>query len=177
MKHVLALALASMVTFACVTTPKPSDIPVEGAQAPSALDKDEGVGQACAPLKAKTVNFETTSGRVSVNAELAATPQARRKGLMGRTVLNAGDGMLFVFDREEVQSFWMMNTPISLDMIFMAGQPTGAEVRVVGVVHNAVPHSTDLRSVPDASRFVLEVPGGWSTTHGITAGVRADFCP
>ena len=83
--------------------------------------------------------------------------------------------MLFVFDTLKVHTFWMRNTLIPLDMIFIAGDPTGAHARVVGVVHSAQPHTVELRSVEPASRFVLEVPGGWAASHGIKAGVGVRF--
>jgi len=83
--------------------------------------------------------------------------------------------MLFVFDVEEVQSFWMRNTLIPLDMIFIAGPPSGEGAEVVGIVHGAPPHSTQLRSVGQPSRFVLEVPGGWSRANGLADGAQVYF--
>jgi hypothetical protein len=94
---------------------------------------------------------------------------------MGREVLAAGSGMLFVFDTLEVQTFWMRNTLIPLDMIFIAGEPAGKGARVVGIVHEATPHSTQIRSVDQASRFVVEVPGGWAAAQGIAPGVVVRF--
>ena len=129
------------------------------------------------PAQAGRVTFEVTSGTRHVSVEVVATAAARAKGLMGREKLEAGDGMLFVFDRLEVQTFWMRNTLIPLDMIFIAGEPSGAEARVVGVVHEAAPHSTVIRSVPQASRFVVEVPGGWAATQGVVSGVSVRFGP
>ncbi|MDP6945674.1 MAG: DUF192 domain-containing protein [Myxococcota bacterium] len=127
------------------------------------------------PGQATRVTFETPTGPQHVMVEVAATPQARRKGLMGRKTLAPGHGMLFVFDRQKVHTFWMRNTLISLDMIFIAGEPSGANMRVVGVVHEALPHSTEIRSVEPASRFVVEVPGGWAGDHAIGAGVAVRF--
>ena len=128
-----------------------------------------------APTQADRVIFETAAGPRAVRVEVVASRAARAKGLMGRETLAAGFGMLFVFERLEVQTFWMRNTLISLDMIFIAGEPSGGHARVVGVVHEAAPHSTQIRSVERASRFVVEVPGGWAASHGITAGVEVRF--
>jgi len=127
------------------------------------------------PGQARRVVFETPTGPVTVQVEVVATPASRAKGLMGRESLAAGLGMLFVFDTLKVQTFWMRKTLISLDMIFIAGEPTGKGARVVGVVHEAAPRSTQIRSVEQASRFVVEVPGGWAAAQGIGPGVEVRF--
>ena len=94
---------------------------------------------------------------------------------MGRQELPIGTGMLFVFETLEAHTFWMRNTPLWLDMIFITGQPSGADASVVGIVHDAKPMSTDLRSVEQASRFVVEVPGGWAKTHSVGPGIAVHF--
>jgi len=73
--------------------------------------------------------------------------------------------MIFLFPTESQHAFWMKNTPIPLDMIFInsAGE-------IVGIVDQAVPFSTDSRSVSAASKFVLEINGGLSKRHGIKVG-------
>jgi uncharacterized membrane protein (UPF0127 family) len=109
-------------------------------------------------------------GTVSVRLEVADTDAARTKGLMFRAALAEGDGMLFVFDDSREHGFWMKNTFIPLDMIFI-----GEDRRVVGVHAEAVPQSTDTISVGVPSRYVLEVPGGWAARHGIAAGARVDL--
>jgi uncharacterized membrane protein (UPF0127 family) len=78
--------------------------------------------------------------------------------------------MLFLFDRQEHLTFWMKNTLVPLDMIFI----TEAK-RVLGVVENAEPLTTTQRQVPGASRFVLEVVAGFAARHGITAGTQVEF--
>ena len=78
--------------------------------------------------------------------------------------------MLFLFDRAEVQTFWMKNTLIPLDMIFI-----GDNLRVVGVVENAEPMTLSPRTVGMPSRFVLEVNGGFAARFGIAADTTVDF--
>jgi uncharacterized membrane protein (UPF0127 family) len=112
----------------------------------------------------------TASGPVPVRLEVVATPEARARGLMYRTELADGDGMLFVFDREEEQSFWMKNTFIPLDIVFIAG-----DGRIVGIHENARPMSTAMISVGRPSRLVLEVPGGWTAKHGVAAGQQVEL--
>jgi len=109
-------------------------------------------------------------GAVEVSLEVAATPAERERGLMYRTSLADGRGMLFVFDEDRNHSFWMKNTLIPLDMLFIARDGT-----VVGIHANATPQSTADIAVGMPSRYVLEVPGGWAARHGISAGARVEF--
>jgi uncharacterized membrane protein (UPF0127 family) len=103
--------------------------------------------------------------RVRIHVEIVRTPPNRARGLMYRKQLGAREGMLFVFDREEVHSFWMKNTYIPLDMIFISGAK-----KVVGVLENARPMTTEPLSVGVASRFVVEVNAGFANQHGIQVG-------
>ena len=157
--------------------PKSSTSAVPPAEPPAATAREAqpAASALVPPGQASRVIFETPTGPQHVMVEVAATPQDRRKGLMGRETLAPGHGMLFVFDGQKVQTFWMRNTLISLDMVFIAGEPSGANMRVVGIVHEAMPHSTQIRSVEQASRFVVEVPGGWAGDHAIGAGVGVRF--
>jgi uncharacterized membrane protein (UPF0127 family) len=111
-----------------------------------------------------------TSGPASVRLEIAASDASRTKGLMFRQALAEGDGMLFVFDETSDHSFWMKNTFIPLDMIFI-----GDDLRVVGVHARAVPQSTEPITVGAPSRYVLEVPGGWAERHGVGRGTQVDL--
>lgn len=105
-----------------------------------------------------------------VQVEVAETPGERKLGLQYRNELAEGQGMLFLFPTEEIQTFWMKNTPISLDMIFI-----NAQLQIVGIVHEAVPFSTELRSVAAPSQFVLEINGGLSRRNGIGVGDTVRF--
>jgi len=108
---------------------------------------------------------------VTVRAELAITPKERDLGMMFRGELAKKNGMLFVFEMEQVLSFWMKNTAIPLDMIFI-----DEHKKVLGVVHNARPHSLKGRGVGNVpSLYVLEVNAGFSKRHGIEKGAKVDF--
>jgi len=123
-----------------------------------------------APASPRVV-VESPSGRASaVDVEVARTPAEQERGLMFRSSLPPDAGMIFVFPDVRDRSFWMKNTLIPLDMIFIA--ESGA---VVGVVENAEPHTTTPRGVGALSRYVLEVNGGWSAGHGVRAGDRVRF--
>ena len=73
--------------------------------------------------------------------------------------------MIFVFPEESLRSFWMKNTLIPLDMLFV-----DAKGKVIGIVENAEPRTLASRSVEGDSKFVLEVAGGWCARHGVAAG-------
>ncbi len=123
------------------------------------------------PLPRAFVRLHDAFGGVHrVEVEVAATPEARSRGLMWRTELAAGKGMLFLFPEEEVQSFWMRNTLISLDMIFI-----NMGMKVAGIVERAEPRTLTQRTVGVPSQFVLEVPGGWSQSVGVTKGSAVEF--
>jgi uncharacterized membrane protein (UPF0127 family) len=123
------------------------------------------------PLPRAFVRLQDAFGGVHrVEVEVAATRDARTRGMMWRTELAAGKGMLFLFPEEEVQSFWMRNTLIPLDMIFIN---TG--MKVAGIVERAEPRTLTPRSVGVPSQFVLEVPGGWSQSVGVKKGGTVEF--
>lgn len=89
---------------------------------------------------------------------------------MHRQRMDEDAGMLFLFDRSSVQSFWMKNTLIALDMIFI-----DENLRVVGVVENAEPLTLGPRTVGAPSRHVLEVNAGVAARHGIATGTVVEF--
>ena len=116
---------------------------------------------------APQLTLHTGAGPVRVRVEIADTDESRRVGLMYRQTLADGDGMLFVFPSSQDHSFWMKNTFIPLDMIFIDEGRT-----IVGIHQRAIPHSRGQVSVGTPSRYVLEVPGGWATRRGATVGDR-----
>ena len=120
---------------------------------------------------AKVTLTDAFNGTHVVEAEVAATANARTRGLMWRTELGPGKGMLFIFPVEEPLSFWMRNTLIPLDMIFI-----DKKLRITGIVKNAEPKTTSGRGVGVPSTYVLEVPGGWADKTGLQTGgtVRLD---
>jgi uncharacterized membrane protein (UPF0127 family) len=117
------------------------------------------------------VIISTKEGKeIAMRVEIADTPTKRALGLQYRRDLDDNQGMLFLFPSEEIQSFWMKNTPIALDMIFI-----GSNRKIVGIVQQAVPFSTTPLSVSTPSRFVLEIKGGLSRRKGIEVGDSVRF--
>jgi uncharacterized membrane protein (UPF0127 family) len=117
------------------------------------------------------VIIESANGRAyRVAAETARTPEERARGLMHRDRLPEDEGMLFFFETDEDHSFWMKDTLIPLDMIFI-----DQGMKVVGIVENAEPLSTAPRRGGAPSRYTLEVIGGWSGKRGVAVGDRVRF--
>ena len=102
--------------------------------------------------------------------EVVTTASERQRGLMYRPWLLENWGMLFVFPEEQPRSFWMRNTYIPLDMVFVS-----ADGIVVGVVENAEPLTEVSRAVEGSSRFVIELNAGEAQRRGIRAGVRCEI--
>ena len=125
---------------------------------------------ACASSTGPTATVRTKGGPVAISLEVVSTDAARTRGLMWRDHLDDGHGMLFVFDEDSDHSFWMKNTVISLDMIFI-----GRDQVIVGVHPNATPLSLAPISVGHPSRWVLEVAGGYTGRAGIATGDHIDF--
>ena len=89
---------------------------------------------------------------------------------MYRKDLASDAGMLFIFPTASVQRFWMKNTPLPLDMIFI-----GSDRKIVGIVADTRPFTTDPRGVDTPSRYVLEVHAGFCVTHGVATGDPVEF--
>jgi hypothetical protein len=105
-----------------------------------------------------------------VRVELARTRAQRERGLMFRRELAPDAGMLFIFPDESFHRFWMKNTWIPLELIFL-----NSPKEIVGIVARARPESLDQLSVDRPARFVLEVNAGFSEAQGLAAGDRAKF--
>lgn len=124
-------------------------------------------GSAAALCDEATLRIETAAEPAAFAVEIADTPDERARGLMFRTDLAQDGGMLFLFDRVAPVTFWMKDTPLSLDMIFI--DPEG---RVCGLIERATPYSLDPRPSGCPTRAVLEVHGGVAERLGLTLGVR-----
>ncbi|WP_243612991.1 DUF192 domain-containing protein [Shimia aestuarii] len=111
------------------------------------------------------VSLRGAWGQAHFRVEIADDETERARGLMMRESLPRGAGMLFIFDRTRPVSFWMENTLIPLDMLFI--DEAGAVVRIH---HEAIPG--DRTQIPSRApvRYVLEINGGMADALGITVG-------
>ncbi len=115
----------------------------------------------------QTLEIASKTGVHIFSVEIADNDADRAKGLMYRKELPEGRGMLFDFHRDQEVSFWMQNTYIPLDMIFIRG-----DGQILRIEENTVPLSTRMIPSRGAVRAVLEVIGGTSRKLGIAPGDR-----
>ncbi|MCB0339811.1 MAG: DUF192 domain-containing protein [Bdellovibrionales bacterium] len=116
------------------------------------------------------VQFKLPNGSLTSHfkLEVASDSASRRKGLMFRREMADDRGMLFVFPQPQKLSFYMKNTYLPLDMIFL-----DEENVVVGVLHDVPPLNERSRSVDAQSMFVIELNAGLANRIGITPGAKA----
>ncbi len=127
------------------------------------------------PALAQPVTFpkdmltvETSAGaRHRFNIELATSPQQIAQGLMYRRQMAPDAGMLFIFERPDPAVFWMKNTFIPLDLIFI-----GVDGRILNIAERTIPQSETPVPASGPTRAVLEVNGGTSARLGIKPGDR-----
>lgn len=120
--------------------------------------------------KAETVEVQFTDAQgvalsPKLEVELALTPAQQQMGLMYRQEMADERGMLFVFAHEEPRSFWMKNTYLKLDIVYL-----DKNFRVVSIVENATPHSTKPRPSGLPTKYVVEVNGGLTSKWGVKKG-------
>lgn len=117
------------------------------------------------PVDADRLEIETAGGTThSFSIEVADTDFERSAGLMFRVDMDADHGMLFVFERTRRLSFWMQNTPMPLDLIFI-----GEDGRIVSI-RRGEPFSTASIAPLSPGRFVLELKAGTAQKAGIAEG-------
>jgi hypothetical protein len=117
--------------------------------------------------EAPVVSF---AGQTQFYMELALGDAQRARGLMHRPRMDDSWSMLFVYNYDQRLSFWMKNTLIPLDMVFIDDSAT-----VIGVSHNAEPLTLTSRSVEGESRYVLEINAGLAERYNIKKGDHVDF--
>lgn len=139
--------IAALALLAAIATPAPQQLPLIDVHAPKA----------------------------TLSLQVANTEDERERGLMSVTNLAAHTGMVFVFDEDQPVEFWMKDTLVPLDMIFVA--PDGT-VRSVAANVPVVSLSTPDDRIPRRSgnaKYVLELPAGEAAQDGINAGTKLDI--
>jgi uncharacterized protein len=163
-RAILLLALLAAGACPARNDGSPAKPPGRAAGAASA-------GGADAPAtSAQVVLMPPGRDPITVKVEIADDEAERTRGLMFREQLAPDAGMLFLFERPAQLAFWMRNTYLPLDMIFI--EPT---MTILGVVENAEPRTDDSRFVTGHSQYVLEVNAGFSRQHGLTPGTMVQF--
>ena len=131
-------------------------------------------GVSAAECQPDRLDLRWTGGSAQFQVEIARNDTERARGLMYRTSLGPDRGMIFVYDSPRPVAFWMKNTLIPLDMLFIA-----ADGRVRRIAENATPLSEVPIPSGDPVQFVLELAGGTAHSRGITTGatVRSPLIP
>ena len=116
-------------------------------------------------LQTKNLIITTTDNRsITVNAEIAKTPEERNFGFMERKKIPDGTGMIFIFENDQQLSFWMKNTPHPLSIAYIDSKGRIREI------YDMKPYSLSSIQSTVSVRYALEVPQGWFEKNGITPG-------
>jgi hypothetical protein len=167
-RHLLASAvMAAGLLAAC----SPGETASASAQTPApAPAAAEAARHPVSGLAVIDLTVDRGGSPIAFKVELADTPEAQARGLMFRTALGDFEGMIFPSPVPEPRAFWMKNTPLSLDIIFI-----GPDGRIANIAENTVPYSLDsVRSKGPASA-VLELRAGRAAALGIKPGDRVAF--
>ena len=152
--------LMGLVGALAIAACSPQQEAAEIAADTAAADTHPTSGLAIVPVTVLTADAEH-----SFRAELADTPELQRQGLMHRTSLGPDEAMLFPNEKPTAKAFWMKNTPIPLDLIFV-----GLDGKITNIAAMAEPYSEEqIYSVGSVSA-VLEIPGGRAAELGIEPG-------
>jgi hypothetical protein len=148
--------------------------PGEGAsaqvQAPPAATKPAAARHPVSGLAVIDLTVERAGKRLPFKVEVADTPEAQARGLMFRTELGDNEGMIFPSGVPQPRSFWMKNTPLSLDIIFI-----GADYRILNIAANTTPYSLDSVSSKGPASAVLELRAGRAAALGIVPGDKVSW--
>lgn len=107
---------------------------------------------------------------IKINIEIAETDGEREQGLMNRSFMSNNQGMLFLFDVEQPQNFWMKNTIIPLDIIYV-----NSKKEIVSIAENTTPFSEATIPSHYPAQYVIEVNAGFCAQYLIKAGTRVDW--
>jgi len=102
---------------------------------------------------------------ITIDIEIADTPEEKKRGLMYRHLMAATEGMVFVNNKSQYHFFWMKNTYIPLDMIFV-----DEKMQIVKIEKNTIPLSEKLIAVPKDIQYTIEVNAGFCDQHSIKIG-------
>ncbi|MDR2632585.1 MAG: DUF192 domain-containing protein [Treponema sp.] len=116
-------------------------------------------------FETRELSIETSQGAlIPISTEIARSDEERSQGLMNRKNLSDGKGMLFVFEKDQILSFWMKNTLIPLSIAFIS-----AEGRILEI-HDMEPGNIKPLYSSRSARYALETPRSWFSRVGVSVG-------
>ena len=148
-----------MLLMAACSPQTPTDSQATGASAASEQTVHPESGLDIVP-----VTISTDKGEHRFAAEVAATQEEQARGLMFRTQLGPDEAMIFP-RQGDVASFWMKNTPLPLDIIFI-----GQDRKIINIAAQTTPYSLENVTAEGPTAAVLEIPGGRAAELGIGPG-------
>jgi uncharacterized membrane protein (UPF0127 family) len=160
------MLVAGIMALGMLAACSPGESATARAQAPAAVEARHPVSG----LEMIDLVVDRGGKPLAFRVELAASQQAQAKGLMFRTEMGDNEGMLFPSAVPEPRSFWMKNTPLSLDIIFV-----GADGRISNIAANTVPYSLDPVPSSGFASAVLELRAGRAAELGIVPGDRVVY--
>jgi uncharacterized membrane protein (UPF0127 family) len=159
-------ARANRCVAASPPKPPAGPAPLPASACPPDPERTTVAGPLAGPLAGLvSVAFPDAVPETSVQAELVRSPHDTARGLMYRTNMAEDRGMLFDLRTREDHKFWMHNTCIPLDLVYL-----DEDGLIVGIVENAPTLNDEPRGVGCPSLYVLEVNAGWTRRHGVKAG-------
>lgn len=161
------LALSAAVLTGCSPA---SEANVVASPSEAAVAQDEEVRHPLSGLQVIDLTVQSGETVHAFRVELADSVEAQNRGLMFRNELGDFEGMLFPSDGPKPRSFWMKNTPLSLDIIFI-----GTDGRITNIAANTVPYSTFSVSSAGLTSAVLELRAGRSAALGIEPGDKVEY--
>ncbi len=155
-----------LISGAC----SPVDAGAETRAVPASVETSEPQRHPVSGLEIIDVTVETGERKLVFKTELAASIEAQTKGLMFRNALGDDEAMLFPSPVPQPRSFWMRNTPISLDIIFV-----GTDGRITNIAERTEPYSLESLPSKGLASAVLEIRGGLSEELGIEPGDAVEY--
>lgn len=162
------VGLAAMALAAC--SPQYA---AQATSSPDAAEADATARPSVHPesgLKIVDATVTTAKERIGFAVEVADTPQAQARGLMFRTELNEFAGMIFPYKSPQILGFWMKNTPLPLDIIFI-----DEDGRIINIAAETTPYSLDSVYSERPAMAVLEIAGGRAAELGIKPGDKVEW--
>lgn len=141
-----------------------------GSEKTEPSERTQPKGRIVTPESELTFLDEAGQEITNLNISIADLPDERNQGLMDVRTMPQDVGMLFIFDGEAQRSFWMANTPLPLDIMYV-----GSDSVIVRIYQNTTPFSETSLPSEAPAQFVVETNGGFSLTHGITEGMKIRF--
>lgn len=146
--------------------------PAPPGRCPASPDRPPELPRAAVTFPDATSARDGGAKPVAIDVEIAAAPDETARGLMYRTHMAEDQGMLFRLGERADHTFWMRNTCIPLDMMFIEDDGT-----IVGIAEGVPTLSDATTSVGCPSTHVLEVNAGWSRRHGVAPGQKVSLPP